>query len=283
MPINRIVLSRFYNRSKSLNELSGEKVLILAPHVDDETIGLGGTVLKHVANGHKVTCVYVTDGSKSVSSMAKEELVEERKKEAKKVQKLLGIEKLYFMNLPDGEVESTVDAQEVLKGIIQDVNPNVIYCPIFIDCHPDHISTGRILSDVLKEVSYKGNIRLYEINCPIPPDIINYVIDITDVFQKKEKALGVFQSQAIDFDGFIELSKIKAQLQNNRQIKAVETFWQVTPKDFIQRFDCLDKERIQYQQYFKQVNKSATLVWGIKQNFQTKLEFYAKSINRGDK
>lgn len=274
LPYTRQKLKSFYKQDKVLTRLEIGNVLVLAPHVDDETIGLGGTIIEHVKKGQHVTVAYITDGSGSVSALSKEELMAKRKQEAKEVQELLGFQEMVFLDLPDGRLESNERSRELFRMLIQEKNPRFIYCPTFIDCHPDHVATGRILSDVLKEMQSDAAVRLYEINCPIPPNEINTVIDITDAFQTKEKAVDIFQSQAIDFDGFIELSKIKTELVPDTKAKAVETFVEIPAAEFPSQFAQVDQKKYPYNQIFKQVNKAATLLWGILKNVEEKKRMY---------
>lgn len=274
LPYTRQKLKSFYKEEKVLTRITKGNVLVLAPHVDDETIGLGGTIIEHVKKGQQVTVAYITDGSGSVSSLSKEKLMAKRKQEAKEVQELLGFQDIVFLDLPDGQLESNEQSRELFRNLILDKQPEYIYCPTFIDCHPDHVTTGRILSDVLKETPSHAAVRLYEINCPIPPSEINTVIDITEAFQTKERAVDIFQSQAIDFDGFIELSRIKTELVPDTRAQAVETFLEIPASHFPVQFNTVDSKNYHYSQIFKQVNKTATLLWGILKNVNEKKKMY---------
>lgn len=277
MPFTKKKLFQFYNRSLVLTPMhgGGKRILVLAPHVDDETIGVGGTIIRHVQEGDKVTVVFVTDGSKSVSQLDKEKLILERKKEANQVKDLLGFQQIKFLDLPDGGVVSNQKSQGMLSNIIDELQPDILYCPTFVDCHPDHVATSKIVADVVRNQRYSFNIRLYEINCPIPPSEINTVIDITKQVSLKDKAIDIFASQAIDFDGFVELSYIKKHLlKNENEAQAVETFLEVPAHCYSQEYDSISNKKIPYNQVFKQVNKAATLLWGVMKNSSIKEELY---------
>lgn len=275
LPITRKILAKYYLRDKAVSLLSGKRVLILAPHVDDETIGLGGTIAKHVQQGDYVACVYMTDGAKSVSNLSRDSLVAQRKKEAFTVKRLLGINELHFLNLPDGGVENNNEVILKLMKIIGELNPEVIYSPTLVDCHVDHIATTKTLADILKKhPSLIPTVRLYEVNCPIPPDEINYIVDISCFYNKKNEALAVFTSQAIDFDGFIELSKLKTSLARKEEIHAVETFLEFSTNEFISWSTRIDRKQYQFDKIFKQVNKASTLLWGILKNQKLKQQIY---------
>lgn len=280
LPLTRFVLKRHYRSTKNLSEIGNYKrILIMAPHVDDETIGAGATIRQHVENGAVVSVISITDGAKSSSNMSKEQLSSIRKKEMEEVKNILGITNVYYMNLPDGDVKSNQYSQEALMGIIKDFQPDLIYCTPYVDAHVDHVNTGHLLSDSLKRLDYDCMIRLYEINCPVPPKDINCIIDISDTFQLKKRAISVFNSQAIAFDGFLELSLLKAELLNdNSSTKAVETFLEISSFAYIDQFDRLLQENYNYTKLFKQANRSITLLWAVYQNLKIKQEIYQKRV-----
>lgn len=275
LPFNNNVLTRYYKGTLPQKDILAERILILAPHVDDETIGLGGTALKLAAQGKDIHCIYITDGAGSVSTIKKNDLVSRRKQEAAKVKDILGLTDIYFLDEPDGQVRSHVTLVEKINQFIEKIKPEVIFCPTFIDCHPDHVQTSITLAKALETVRYEGEVWCYEINCPIEPTMINSVIDITEYQNDKEQAIRAFESQAIDFDGFLYLSKIKKNLlEKNNNVQYVETFFTQPFEQFRKRALLIEKQGIPYASLFKQINKTETLIWGIYQGQRRKKEFY---------
>lgn len=280
VPLTRVILKRHYKADKPLSGTKGaKKILILAPHMDDETIGPGGTVRKHADEGAEVHCVFTTDGSNSVSELNKEELMKVRMEEINAVKQILGLTNVYSLNLPDGRVVSDQAAQARLKDILEEVQPDIIYSTLFVDAHPDHTATAKILSDTLRLLpSFNCTVRLYEINCAIPPEYINCVVDISDTLKYKKAAIAQFQSQAIAFDGFLTLNRIKRKLTKSR-VKAVEGFLELSVQELIRYDTSLDTFSYNYPDLFKQVNRTETLVWAIYQNLKKKREIYKKSLS----
>lgn len=277
-PINRMFISREYRLNRELSDIGKvNNVLVLAPHMDDETIGLGGTIRAHSDNGTHVHCVMVTDGSNSVTEMAKEELSRKRKEEMARIQSIIGIDDLKYLNLPDGQVKSEPEAVQKLAVWMDEIKPDIIYCPPLVDAHPDHIATTAILVDALKQSEGEYVIRQYEVNCPIPPKEINVVIDVTNAMTKKIEAIEQFQSQVIAFDGFIDMNAYKSALIKHSGVKYVETFLEVPARQFIAKFDALRDISPDYPKWFKQVNRSITLVWAFYQNYSKKKELYKKT------
>lgn len=283
-PMTSLILSVHYRSNMHLTHKDNYKrILIVAPHADDETIGAGGTILKHHEEGAKVNCLVVTDGSRSVSDLPDSELIRRRKAEMDKIKELLHIHQLFYLHVRDGEVTTDEETCEKLYKIIQELKPELIYCPTFVDAHRDHTQTTMLLAKTLKKYQYECDIRMYEINCAIPPKYINVVIDVSDFFQTKKKALKVFTSQVIDFSGFIELSKIKTSLVKKREVLAVETFLQLDYTNFIQLFKRINNIQKSFDRVFKQINRKETLLWAIYKNYNFKKDIYKKLLNNRQK
>lgn len=280
IPITRLILNRHYRDSKELSSTKNAKrILILAPHMDDETIGPGGVLKKHANEGAEIHCAFITDGSNSESKLSKEDLKHVRMNEMEEVKKILGIHSIHYMGLPDGDVVNNEESRNKFHHVIQSVQPDMIYCTSFVDAHPDHTHTAAILADVLKQMRQRDYIiRLYEINCPIPPMAVNCVIDISDTMQDKRQAIEIFASQTIAFDGFLELNKAKANLVSEN-VAAVEVFMEPSMELFIRHCDNLKKENYPFPHLFKQANRTDTLLWAIYKNFNLKQKMYTDSLN----
>ncbi|KHF39599.1 PIG-L deacetylase family protein [Halalkalibacter okhensis] len=275
LPLNEWFLSKYYKRQLPLTEIKAERILVLAPHVDDETIGLGGTILSLAEQGKDVHCIYITDGAKSVSTDSKEVLIQKRRKEARQVKDILGMTSISFFDEPDGQVTVHNEFVNQLIDYVNQFQPEIIFCPTFVDCHSDHVQTGMALASALREISYEGQVWCYEINCPIDPNSLNAVVDITKYQQKKEEAIDVFQSQAIDFDGFVYLSKVKTNLlKDPKEVQFVESFLVQSFDQFSKRAETLAQKNTSYSSLFKQVNKTETLLWGVYQNREKKKQLY---------
>lgn len=281
--LNKITLERYFQSDKAVDEIGEKRVLLLAPHVDDETIGAGGTLRKYSNQGSETSVIFLTDGSSSNSKEKQEKLIMGRKQEAKTVQKILNIKNIDFFDQKDGQLSNTPELQNKLKEKIELLRPEVIYAPVFVDCHPDHVITTKILSDTLKKVdtSYteKLIIRLYEINTHLPVEETNFIVDISDYYGTKKRAIEVFKSQAIDFDGFLDLNLYKRKQVSDPSVKAVETFLTLTPDELEKRIE-VNSKTIVYSRHLKQVNKSETLLYAIFKNLKWKKSIYKKSTDQ---
>jgi len=252
---NKIYTYYYYKNSSKNDNIDvddmfkrGKNVLVFSPHVDDETIGLGGALLKHKDNSDEVSVVYITDGRGSTSEFSEDKTIELRRKEGEELKKVLNIKEMYFLDEEDGQVDSNkVELINEICEILNSVKPDIIYTPFLIDGHRDHVETTKLLINALsKEGGNFENIYMYEVNCPIMPEIINSMnIMEDDIFKKKEKLFSIFKSQwAMGFDAFILLNRRKKLILdkgdaaevfvkgNHEEVKKIKEFLET------EEFDC---------------------------------------------
>jgi LmbE family N-acetylglucosaminyl deacetylase len=116
------------------------RILVVVAHPDDEVLGCGAVIARHVQNGDKVQVVFLADGFSSRNGDS-----ENRDGSAKEASKVLGCEKPIFLNLPDNQLD-TVPLIEVVKKVeksIKHFQPNIIYTHHFGDLNIDHQLTHK--------------------------------------------------------------------------------------------------------------------------------------------
>jgi LmbE family N-acetylglucosaminyl deacetylase len=118
--------------------MKNNKVLAVSVHPDDETLGCGGTILKHGESGHELYWLIITNISTSEGFGAEE--VKGRQDEILKVQKNYGFKKIFKLDLPTTKLDRAplVDIIEKIGRVIKEVEPNIIYLPNRSDAHSDH-------------------------------------------------------------------------------------------------------------------------------------------------
>jgi LmbE family N-acetylglucosaminyl deacetylase len=181
-------------------EFGGGPVVVLAPHMDDEIIGPGGTVIRHLAAGCSVSFVIVTDGGagdpRAVALSSKQAYVETRKQESRRAAEIVGVKDLVFLDGPDGELTDTPGMIAAMEKIFAERKPGIVYAPAVTDNHRDHWGTNRILRRVLDRLPAAAKrdlvIRGYEVWTPLPA---NRMVDISGVVEKKRAAIEAFESQ----------------------------------------------------------------------------------------
>lgn len=197
-----------------ITDFSSGPVIVLAPHMDDEVAGCGGTVRRHFLSGTAISVVYMTDGRKGNPDLyasgfspaqlarAEDDLVLRRKAEARLAAAILGVKDLVFLDAPDSELRETPDVIEQLAAVLVERRPEIVYLPSLMDGHADHWATNRVFRAALQRIStslaWSPVIRGYEVWTPL---VLNRVADIGKTVDAKQEALAQFtsQNQHIDY------------------------------------------------------------------------------------
>jgi LmbE family N-acetylglucosaminyl deacetylase/SAM-dependent methyltransferase len=187
---------------------SGENVLVLSPHPDDEIIGCGGTLIKLHKEGSKVSVIQLTDGSDSSALRDCPEHIRKtiRLDEARVVAENLGFAELILFNEVDSRLKCTRDTVAKLSALLNRLDPKVIFVPFINDIHPDHIAANEILSKSLESSLLnlsEVNVLSYEVWNFVPP---NSLCIIDNQFDKKAEILMKYRTgmKVIDYIHFCE-------------------------------------------------------------------------------
>ena len=161
---------------------------MLAPHIDDDIIGCGGTLAKHAAAGDEVTVLYFADCTPG------------RRREAAEAACVIGIGRLEFLDYASKTLyDHRKDAALKLKSEIESFKPHTVYLPSLFDRHNDHLAVNHILSDVLSGMrgDFTFSVCAYEVWTPLVP---NLIVDISGTMEKKKAAVSKFTSQLASND-----------------------------------------------------------------------------------
>lgn len=115
-----------------------KRILVVAPHPDDETLGCGGTLLKHIENGDEVSWLIVT--AVSTTHGFSEERVRSRSEEIEKVAAMYGFSNTYQLQWPTMQLDTIPTSKLVgsFSDVFNEVKPEVVYVPYRGDVHTDH-------------------------------------------------------------------------------------------------------------------------------------------------
>jgi N-acetylglucosamine malate deacetylase 1 len=212
------------------------KILVIAPHPDDEILGVGATIAKHLDNGDEV---YICIATRGAMPLFDDNSVEKVRKETKKAHELLGINGTYFLELPAVMLEQIprYEINEKISKIVQELKPEIIYIPHFGDMQKDH---QIIAESTMVAVRPKYSHRIIEVyayetlsetewNNPhvtnaFLPNVYN---DVTHYLDKKIEAMKCFESQLSDFPNPRSLEAIEALAKyrgSTINAKAAEAF-----------------------------------------------------------
>lgn len=173
--------------------LRGERLLVLAPHPDDEAIGCGGLVARHLRDGRKVRVVIATNGAEAGDA-------EGREAESRRGLALLGEgAAVEFYALPDRHLaERSAELLAKLRATLGAFAPDLIAVPSPIEIHPDHLALARSFCELVQGDATLfadaaiARVAFYEVSQPIRP---NALVDISDVADSKYAAISAHESQ----------------------------------------------------------------------------------------
>ncbi len=208
-------------------------ILTLCAHNDDNIIGVGGTIAKHVDEGGKAYSYIFCYGDMSHPHLKREVILKTRVKESHKAGKILGDE-IYYLGFTDGKILEDAEKRNIkqkLKDIINLKKPTKIFTHSLDDPHPDHKAVLKLVTEVCDEINYKGEVFSFDIWNPInirKRDSPKLVVDITSTFKKKLDSFKVHKSQKMVFFLFIWQLWIKAIMTGwQHHYRYAESFYKI--------------------------------------------------------
>lgn len=164
-----------------------ESLLVIAPHQDDEAIGIGGTLSLASRMNVRLGIIFATDGEQGGVSATT------RDKEAEKVCEKLGAKK-YNLNISNMSPKPTLKDLETLAQIIHTFKPEVVLIPWMLDVPLKHrlITHCLTLTHLKFDLSDVKEIWSYQIHNTIMP---NTYVDITEIIEEKRELLQFYESQ----------------------------------------------------------------------------------------
>lgn len=212
------------------------KILVIAPHPDDEILGVGATIAKYIANKNEV---YICITTRGAMPLFDEDSVRIVRSEAAKAHKLLGVKETIFLDFPSVMLEQVPRYRindEIVK-VIQKVKPDVVYIPHFGDMQKDHqiiaeasmVAVRPKYEHRIKEVYAYETLSETEWNNPHSSNAFmpNVYSDISNYLDKKLEAMECFESQLSDFPNPRSLEAIEALAKyrgSTINVKAAEAF-----------------------------------------------------------
>lgn len=195
------------------------RVLVIAPHPDDEIIGVGGTIAKRSKYGDEVYVCVVTKGIPPVFDT---EFIEQGRRECREADAKLGVKDTFFLDFPAVMLE-TVPRYEFngkIAELVQKINPDEVYIPHRGDMQIDH---QMVVDAAMVAVRPRGNCyprkvyayeTLSETGWNIPNTTNEFIPtvyeDISEFLDAKLKAMDVFQSQLAPFPAARSVGAIEA-------------------------------------------------------------------------
>jgi LmbE family N-acetylglucosaminyl deacetylase len=179
------------------------RVLVFAPHPDDEVAGPGGALALHRRAGDPVRVAIASDGvaGDPDGRHAPADYPALRRQESVTGLRELGVDDVAFWGFPDSCVLSAADLElGVLTAVteLERFAPEVVYLPWQHEGHPDHHALHLVVVEAMRRSRFPGRALGYEVWHAMVPDLI---VDITPVIEQKRRAMCAYQSQ-LDYVAF---------------------------------------------------------------------------------
>ncbi|BEK08458.1 PIG-L deacetylase family protein [Campylobacter coli] len=182
-----------------------KKVMVIAVHPDDETLGAGGTLLKHQANGDEIHCIFCTDIFEN-EGFSKEQ-IDTREQEIQEICKNYNFTSIHRLGLKTTKIDeyNTSYLVSLFSQIFTKIKPNILYLPFAYDVHSDHRIIFQAAFSCTKSFRYPSIEKILMMEtlsesefAPALPNqsfIPNVFVDISAFFEKKCEIMKIYQSE----------------------------------------------------------------------------------------
>lgn len=204
------------------------KILVIAPHPDDEVIGCGGTILKHINDNDRVFIFYVTNGEIDIENDNYFDECKQRFSEALKSSKMSHSEILFCPEVPARKIRDNYTLiLNRLERVFRKLKPNIVYLPHKRETDFDHKLTYDITKEAyVSSLNYKNNsinnvkTKLFGYEVWTPIQKLHKLNNIESYAEKKKKLINIYESQTqkiLYSDGILGLNKYRGCYFGNCQ------------------------------------------------------------------
>jgi N-acetylglucosamine malate deacetylase 1 len=180
-------------------------ILVVAAHSDDEALGCGGTIARHVAEGDTVHAVFLADGVSSRKGFGAQDL-EQRQIAAENARQVLGIATSTFCGLPDNRLDSLplIEIIQPLEDLLSKIMPQVIYTHHYGDLNVDHQIAHRAVMTACRALPGSSVTEIYTFEVMSStewnsvghaPFLPNLYVDIASYLDTKMRALDAYKQE----------------------------------------------------------------------------------------
>ena len=203
-------------------KLPGNRVLVIAPHQDDESIGCGGTVVKHAKAGGRVEIAFCTSGG------------EKRLYEAKDAAKILGSKVNYFLQFERRSLyRNTNQLAERFTALFNKIEPEIVFLPFMVDNHQDHVAISRAFVKAYKNKAVNCLVYAYSVWTTLIPNVI---VDISEQWEQKKQAIDCYKTQTASRDYVTmasSISKYWSIVKGKDSTQYCEAFFKATSSEYV--------------------------------------------------
>ncbi len=182
--------------------VSAKRVLVIAPHYDDETLGCGGLLIQLAAAGVEIEAIFLSDGSGGTEAVDDRDAYSRRRRgESRQAGAILGISRFHDLELADGLLAAHMPALvSGIRSALREARADTVLVPSPVEVSADHRAAYQALRLALVVESHRDDeedwrpeqVLLYEVNRPQHP---NLLVDVSAQLDQLRAAIGCYQSQ----------------------------------------------------------------------------------------
>lgn len=214
--------------------LQNKKICVIVPHIDDDILGMGGT-LNYLDNANNdIMIIYTTDGRKSYHpQLSEEQMALEREKEAEKVKEMFHKVQIVFLRNKSMIWKPSDKYTEVLEHL-RDFKPDAVFFPNIYDRNLDHVKNALCVSLCAQHLQADMQYFTYAVQTPMTESSATHIRFLSqEDLAQKEKCLSLYSSQYVmekSFDKVIFYNELLGKRSGN---VAAELFRELTLQEVL--------------------------------------------------
>ena len=198
------------------------KILIVAPHMDDEVLGVGGTIAKHIDNGDEVCVVIVAN--RIYNHSLDLELLKKDRTNTSNAKKILGYNHVIFLGLDDERLDNSV--QDIIIPLEEEYNkflPDIVYTNHFGDNNQDHRAVFEAVRVITRQSQKAPPSKVFLYETPSSTEqsppllsnafVPNYFVNIDNFLDQKILAMQCYENEMRDYPNPRSIKGIKSYAQ----------------------------------------------------------------------
>jgi N-acetylglucosamine malate deacetylase 1 len=205
---------------------------VVAAHPDDEALGCGATIARHVSEGDHVHVLFIADGESSREGYSALDLTA-RGQCIELAQKALSLESVHQLGLPDNRLDTLplIDVIRPIEALVSKLEPEIVYTHHSGDLNIDHRITHQAIMTACRPVPQTSIKQIYAFevasstewnSAGSDPFLPQYYVDVTNYFEVKLDALDAYRDEMRCSPHSRSIDHVKAMAVNRGHCVGVE-------------------------------------------------------------
>jgi len=214
------------------------RVLIFAPHPDDDVFSSGGTMMHLIRDGCKINVIYLASGSKKTYKNDKlqilDKIAEKLEEETREVSSQIGTN-IEFWRFSNRKIVLNEEVLNRVRELYSRIKPEVVFLPFISDDHDDHRRVAQLFYEAFKDFKKLDfEVWAYQVYSTLIP---NVVVDISDVMAEKIRLINIWDSvkRQRDWGHYMKgMNAFNSRFLKTNEPRYAECFFVLPAKEYIE-------------------------------------------------